>query len=162
MYYDDQSHRYSSSEDGICVWLPEQKRCGSMDSAKRSQKLFDRYCTDNLQSGNFDIRSCVFTQILLLYSSAPDYKSCIILFCLVSGKYRYLHEGHCGGSGWIPGNTIEATIDDCRKKCNSRGDDVKFFAYVPGSTCACYKTECLNDDLYLDHDAYEILEDGKK
>ena len=50
MYYDSQSHRYQIPEDGICVWFPEQKRCGSMDWAKRSEKLFDQYCTGNLPS----------------------------------------------------------------------------------------------------------------
>ena len=52
----------------------------------------------------------------------------------------------------------QATIDDCLKECISR-NDVKFFAYVPGRQCACYKTECLSDGKYLDHKAYEIVED---
>ena len=95
-------------------------------------------------------------------SQLPNYKVCIILSGLVSGKYRYLFPGHCGGSGYLYPNTVEATTEDCRNKCISRGDDVKFFAYVPGSTCACYKKECIDDELYPNHFAYEILEDGKK
>ena len=81
----------------------------------------------------------------------------ILVYCL--GKYRYLHEGHCAGSGYTPPNTNQATIDDCLKECKTR-NDVKYFAYVPGRQCACYKTECLSDGGHMDHKAYEIVEDG--
>jgi len=90
---------------------------------------------------------------------------CIVTFAFVlilspaEGQHQYLHEGHCGGSGYLYPNTNEATIDDCRNECKSRDADAKFFAYVPGSTCACYKTECNYDGQHLDHKAYEILED---
>ena len=93
---------------------------------------------------------------------APDYKAHIIIFIYSLDQYRFLHKGHCGGSGYIPPNANPATIDDiddCLKECKCR-KDVKFFAYAPSGKCACYKTECLDDGNYLDHKAYEIVEDG--
>ena len=100
------------------------------------------------------------------YSSAPDFKALIIQLINSIGQYRYIHQGHCGGSGHTPPNTLQAFIEDCLIECKSR-KDVKFFSYVsayafmlPGGTCACYKTECLSDGKYKDHKAYEIVDDG--
>ena len=75
------------------------------------------------------------------------------------GRFKFLHQGHCGGTGYVLPNTVEETIDDCRKECESR-DEVKYFAYVSKSTCACYKTECYFDGQHMDHIAYEILDSG--
>ena len=81
--------------------------------------------------------------------------------CILSGRFKLLHQGHCGGSGYTTPNTDKPTIDDCRIECASR-DGVKYFAYKSKSTCACYKTECYYDGQYMDHIAYEIIESGSK
>ena len=44
---------------------------------------------------------------------------------------------------------------DCRNKCERLGIHIGYFAYVPGSTCACY-TKCEYDGRYLDHFSFEI------
>lgn len=104
--------------------------------------------------------SIMKTHLMIKYSSAPDYTAHIILFIYSLAQYQLLHDGHCGGSGWTPPHTNQSTVDDCLKECKSR-DDVKFFAYVKDSgRCACYKTECLSDGKFMDHKAYEIVENG--
>ena len=48
---------------------------------------------------------------------------------------------------------------DCRNRCISQGDDIGYFAYVNGSTCACYTKNggCGDDGRYLDHYSFEIV-----
>ena len=75
------------------------------------------------------------------------------------GLFKFLHQGHCAGSGYLGSNTNQGTINDCRQECKGRAEG-KYFAYVSGSTCACYKTECKFDGKNMDHMAFEILEPG--
>lgn len=82
------------------------------------------------------------------------------LCLLYVGKFKFLHKGHCGGSGYVSPNTNQESIDDCRKECESRAD-VKYFAYKSGNVCKCYTTECTPDGQNLDYMAFEILESGK-
>ena len=81
--------------------------------------------------------------------------SLISLFTL--GLFKFLHQGACASSGYLAPNTIQGTIYDCRQECKGRAE-VKYFAYVSGSTCACYKTECKVDGAYKKHMAFEILD----
>ena len=84
---------------------------------------------------------------------------CMILF---SAKFKSLHQGHCGNSGgYLPPNTDQESIYDCRDECSSR-TDLGYFAYVTGSTCACYTREggCNYDGQHMDHNAYQILGQG--
>ena len=48
---------------------------------------------------------------------------------------------------------------DCRNRCISQGDDIGYFAYVKGSTCACYTKNggCGYDARYPDHYSFEIV-----
>ena len=48
---------------------------------------------------------------------------------------------------------------DCRNRCEGLGKHVGYFAYVPGSTCACY-TKCENDGRYQNYIAFEIVRPG--
>ena len=81
-------------------------------------------------------------------------------FCfLFVGMFKFLHQGHCGGSGYVSPNTNQESIDDCRKECESR-NEVKYFAYKSGSMCRCYTTECTADEQNLDYMAFEILDSG--
>ena len=80
------------------------------------------------------------------------------------GKIKFLHKGLCGpDSGWLSPNSIQESIDDCRKECSSRAE-VNYFAYAnkKGNNCACYKTDCNSDGEHLDFMFYEILESGNK
>ena len=80
---------------------------------------------------------------------------------LYVGKFKFLHQGHCGGSGYVSPNTNQESIDDCRIECESR-TEVKYFAYKSGSICRCYTTECISDGQNLEYMAFEILESGNK
>ena len=76
--------------------------------------------------------------------------------------YRFLHHGHCKTGhvcNWRSCNTVEATIMDCRNRCESLGKHVGYFAYVPGSRCACY-TQCENDGRHQDHSSFAIVRPG--
>ena len=79
------------------------------------------------------------------------------------GRVKFLHKGHCAGTGWLSPSTKQETMDACRIECESR-PDVRYFAYKSSSPtdCACYTTECNNDGQYPDHTAYEILEPGNR
>ena len=72
-----------------------------------------------------------------------------------------MHQGHCEGN-WIgpkdsENEYIQPTIMDCRNECESRA--AGYFAYEPGSICACYTKEggCKNDGTHQNFFAYEIL-----
>ena len=62
----------------------------------------------------------------------------------------------------MPPNTNQESIYDCRDECSGR-TDAGYIAYVPGSTCACYRKGggCNADGLHLDHNVFEILDSGK-
>ena len=53
---------------------------------------------------------------------------------------------------------------DCRNRCESLGTNIGYFAYVPGSTCACYTKDgnCGYDGNFLDHLAFEIIKGKEK
>ena len=87
--------------------------------------------------------------------------------------YRYLHRGHCNDdnahvvhcTSHISSKhciSVEATVMDCRNRCERLGKNIGYFTYVPGawgSTCACY-TKCENDGKFLDHIAFQIMRPG--
>ena len=79
------------------------------------------------------------------------------------GEQKFLHQGHCSGTGYVSPSTHQETIDACRIECERR-PDVKYFAYksLSPTDCACYTTECIKDDDYPDHIAYEIIEPGNR
>ena len=54
---------------------------------------------------------------------------------------------------------------DCRNRCVRLGPNIGYFAYVPGSTCACYTKDgnCGDDGNFLDHLSFEIIpREGKE
>ena len=79
------------------------------------------------------------------------------------GKLKFLHQGHCAGTGHVASISNQETIDACRIECESR-PNVKYIAYksMSPTNCACYTTECNKDDNYPDHIAYEIIEPGNR
>ena len=79
-------------------------------------------------------------------------------FNLILGLYEFVHDGHCA-AGWSGPNTNQASIPDCRNECASR-ENIGYFAYSTGNTCACYLEDdgCPDDNLRNDHNAYRILE----
>ena len=79
------------------------------------------------------------------------------------GKLKFLHQGHCAGGRHVPPSTNQETIDACRIECESK-PNVKYIAYksISPTDCACYTTQCNNDDNYPDHNAYEIIESGNR
>ena len=97
---------------------------------------------------------------LSLSSFRFTHKNLILPF--LTEFYRFLHRGHCR-NGHVCNtrncNTIEATLMDCRNRCERLGKHVGYFAYVPGSTCACY-TKCENDGRNQNHIAFEIMRPG--
>ena len=73
--------------------------------------------------------------------------------------YRFMHHGHCKNGHSCNGkncNTVEATVMDCRNRCERLGIHIGYFVYVPGSSCACY-TKCERDERHQDHFAFQIL-----
>ena len=89
----------------------------------------------------------------------------VILSFYHLGRLKFLHQGHCAGTnrGYISPSTNQETIEACRIECESR-PKVKYIAYKSESSinCACYTTECNNDDTHQDHNAYEILKPGNR
>ena len=85
----------------------------------------------------------------------------MIFLMFFSGKFEYLHQGHCGGGSWVGPNTNKESIYGCRDECAGR-IDVGYFAYKTGSICACYTKNggCNYDGHHMDHTSYEILDSG--
>jgi len=75
--------------------------------------------------------------------------------------HKFFHDGHCA-SGWMGGNTVQNTINDCEAECRSR-KGCGFFAWAAGdrithTNCAVYSLSggCKDDDAFQGYKAYMI------
>jgi hypothetical protein len=75
--------------------------------------------------------------------------------------YDYFHDGHCA-SGWLGGNTMQATILECYNHCITH-PQCFYFAYdnsgiISETNCALYGDEgCTDDNNFPAYNAYKMI-----